>query len=95
MNTVFVQTVIVFACVISAVVYVLARYLPRKQIANWLDARGHAQTAAFLRPAKGGGGCHTGDDGGCSTCGSCGSGSEPKREAGKPVEQPLHFHPRR
>ena len=95
MNTVLVQTLIVAACVVSAVVYVLARYLPRKQIANWLDAHGHQQTAAFLRPAKGGGGCHSGDDGACSTCGSCGSAEPAKPEAGVRNEHPLHFHPKR
>jgi hypothetical protein len=93
MNTVFVQTAIVFACVISAGGYVLARYLPRKQIAHWLDTHGYAQTAALLRPARGGGGCHSGNDGGCSTCGSCGSSSPDKSLAAG--EQPVRFHPPR
>ncbi|WP_341918138.1 hypothetical protein [Hydrocarboniphaga effusa] len=95
MNTLLVQTLIVFVCVLSAVVYVLARYLPRKQIANWLDAHGYAQSASLLRPAKGGGGCHSGDDGGCSSCGSCASAEAPKREAVAGNEHPLHFHPKR
>lgn len=92
MNTVLVQTVIVGACVASAVVYVLARYLPRRQIANWLDARGHVQFAALLRPAKGGGGCHSGgDDGACGSCGSCGTSKPNATQAS--VEQPVRFHP--
>lgn len=91
-TSVLLQSLIVGACVAFAGVYMLGRYapklvaIPRHWLARLFEQRGHARAASLLRPpAAAGGGCHSGGDDACSSCGSCGS-SEPAKE------QPLVFH---
>ncbi|WP_428311314.1 DUF6587 family protein [Hydrocarboniphaga sp.] len=93
--SVFVQYLIIGACVLLAGFYMLGRYapkllaVPRAWLAKQLAQRGHARAAALMQPAgKSGGGCHSGGDDACGSCGSCGTASSDR----KSNEQPLIFH---
>lgn len=94
-TSLFVQYLIIGACVLCAGVYMLGRYapkllaLPRNWLATQLAQRGHARAAAMMQPsAKSGGSCHSGGDDACGSCGSCGTTQQQKKSA----EQPLVFH---
>ena len=90
------QSLIVGACVAFAAMYMLGRYapklvaIPRAWLARRLERSGLQRAAALLQPkAASGGGCHSGGDAACSSCGSCGSPQE-----AAPKESPVIFHRR-
>ncbi len=81
-----VQNIIVGLIVAAAVLYVAWRYLPQR----WRQPLGRVHPGLAQAP-----GCGSGSDGGCSSCGTCGSGDGSAASVSeKPVAMPARSAPR-
>lgn len=90
------QEIIVALIVAAALLHFSTKYLPlalRRRIVYTLGKRGFdEQRLARFFKTQGGGGC--GDDGGCSSCGSCDT-TPAKSDAAAPRRRVIKLHVQR